>query len=580
MKKMLLGMLVAVAMIFAASCGGVDPPVHQAEPGVQQEAAGTAPTPAVGEVPQPGRGIDYINWDEHVTFTWFMISTPSNDFFTSYNDEPVANYLMYRFNVTFDFQQAVVGTEADALALMMGSGNFTDAIHLGPFAGNVPQLYEDGIIVDIAQWLDYMPNFRRLLEDPDVARRAMDDNGRILMLPSITDEPGYAFAGLVYRHDILETMTGGNVQFPSGNEMPTTIADWEYMLPLFLEFFQMAGFADFAPLILPAGGVFHFGPLMNSFGAYHEFFVRDGVVYAGIMQPEFFDYVYTMRRWFENGWIHQDFATRVGDMFFMPNPPLVFGGAAGAFYGMIMHLGDRLSMPDFGMYVEIRPMPSPMAEGITHRDMLRRRADEFGESPRHTAVSTSNPDIGRFLAVIDHMYSWEQAPMKAFGLRGDQIPPGFDILDRMGMPEGSQITDATGNPAPHPNLSIAGGTITDSSINGIRLPGVMAHSLSNAMRDAETVAAHAAWTAQDAVSEIRMLPLQLSPTVAETAILTSNDAHISDLRDQMLIRFIMGTEPLNEATWNEFLNQLRAFGIEESRDIWQAAYDRFLVRGQ
>ena len=39
--------------------------------------------------------------------------------------------------------------------------------------------------------------------------------------------------GLVYRADILDVMTGGNPQFPSGNSEPTTIEDWEYMLPLF-----------------------------------------------------------------------------------------------------------------------------------------------------------------------------------------------------------------------------------------------------------------------------------------------------------------------------------------------------------
>ena len=573
MKKLYLFICLLVIMALLAACGGgtddTDDDTTAQDAGQTQQ---TTPPPT---------GDDGIDWGEHVTFTWFINNTPANDYFTSYNDEPVANYLMHRFNVTFDFQNPPVGTEADALALMFGSGRFTDAINLSVYTGNVAQLYDDNIIVDIAQWLDYMPNFRHLLEtNPAFSRAAYDDLGRILMLPNISDEPQYPFSGLMYRHDILETMTDGNVQFPSGNDAPTTIEDWEYMLPMFLEYFQNAGFADFAPLILPPNGIIHFGQLMNSFGAHYDFYVRDGIVYSGILEPAFYDYISTMRTWFENGWIHQDFAARVGDMFFMPNPPLVFGGVAGAWNGMIMHLGDRMSMPEFGMEFDVRPIASPMGEGITHRDMLRSRPDEFGMAPRSNAVSTSNPDIGRFLAALDHLYSEEGALLKAFGLRADQIPPGYTMMDTMGMSEGTYWFDESGNLVIHPNLDIAGGHITFSAVNGTRFNGRIAESHINALRDEETVRAHAAWTAQCDVSEVFLLPNQLTPTVAEAAILTANAAQFADLRDQMLVRFIVGTDPLNEATWNEFLDQLRAFGIEENRDIWQAAYDRFLVRGQ
>jgi len=516
--------------------------------------------------------------DEHITYTWWMIAH-NNDFYTDYSYNPVNRYLEHRFNVSFQFEQPVAGTESDSLALMMGTGSFTDAMHMAVYTGSVPQLYYDGIIVDIAQWLSYMPNLSAMLEDPNIARGVFDDQGRILTLPTINNDRVYPWSGLMYRHDILEMMTGDNVQFPSGNEAPTTIADWEYMLPLFQAFFEMAGFADSAPLVLPANGILHFGELMNSFGAYHLFYIREGTVYAGILEPAMFKYVSTMRDWFERGWIHQDFASRTTDMFFMPNPPLVFGGAAGAWFGMRMHLGDRMSMPEFGMYFDVRPMQSPIAPGITHRDMLRRSEGGFGQGLGN-AVYTGNPDIGRFLTAMDILYSEEGGRLRTLGLRADQIAPHDTIMAMVGMTEGSYWFDDNGNVVLHPYFDEVGGDIALDTISGIRFPGIQAISYVNQVRAEEMIIAQDAWSAQDSYTITHPLPDELSLTIDESTILSTNNLHITDHVNQMVTMFIMGTTPLNEATWEEFLSQLRAFGIEENRDIWQAAYDRYMARGQ
>jgi len=587
MKKIILCLcLMAMAGLFAACDGGSAEPADTGNGQTEQTQQESANAEVGSEQATPrgeqtvSAGPDDINWDEHITFTWLMTGTPPNDYYTSYSDNPVVNYLEHRFNVTFDIQQAPVGTEADALALMMGSGRFTDVMDLGAFTGSIPQLYYDDIIIDISRWLDYMPNLRNLLDtDPELVRAAYDDDGRILMLPIVQDESGYSFTGLLYRHDILETMTSGNVQFPSGYDAPTTLADWEYMLPLMLEYFESAGFADFAPLIIPPQGVIHFGALMNTFGAFHQFYSRNGVVYAGIMEPEFYDFVITMRDWFEFGWIHQDFASRTGDMFFMPNPPLVFGGAAGVFHGMIMHMGDRMSMPELDMNFDVRPMSSPRAPGIAHQDMIRNPGGRFGMA-LSSAVYAGNHDIGRFLSIIDLLYSEYGGKLRAVGLTAEQIPPGHTIMDRMGMSEGAYWFDESGNVVFHPNITLVGGHIGIDAVNAIRLPGLYAESILNAVRDDETVRAQSLWGIQDNITEVHPLPNQLSPTVEESAILSTNDARINDHRDQMLTMFIMGTAPLTEATWEEFTNQLIAFGIEENREIWQAAYNRYLVRGR
>ena len=90
------------------------------------------------------------------------------------------------------------------------------------------------------------------------------------------------WGGMVYRRDILDTMTGGYVAFPSGNDEPSTVADWEYMLPLMKAYFEAAGFKDYAPLILPSAGYFTTGEMENGFGASGDFYVVNGEVKYGL----------------------------------------------------------------------------------------------------------------------------------------------------------------------------------------------------------------------------------------------------------------------------------------------------------
>jgi putative aldouronate transport system substrate-binding protein len=579
MKKINLLVCLLLILSLLAACGNASE-----EPNEQPQGGnGSAQTPASPGTPSEETGPDSINWDEHVTFTWWLNATFPNDYYTSYSDNPVVSYLQNRFNVTFNFEQPVAGTEADSLALMMGTGRYTDAIALAAFTGSLGELYDDGVIINIAEWLDYMPNLKHALETrPEIAQGTYDDEGRILSLPAYYQNIDHGrWTGLLYRHDILETMTGGNVQFPSGNDMPITIADWEYMLPLIKAYFEAAGFADYAPLIIPANGLFWYGELMNSFGATHHYYVRDDVIHSGLLEPGLYEYVKKMRDWFEAGWIHRDFASRTEDMFFMPNPPLVFGGMAGIFTGMVgVHMGDRLSMPDFGLHVDIRPIPSPLAEGISYRDFLY--GGEMGYFTMfNSAVYTGNPDIGRFLNIIDYLYSEEGGHLRTLGPLANQIPPGYTVLERMGMPDGTHWYDSNGNIVFHPNLDIVGGHIIQSVINGDRIPGMDIPALYDSIEDSEEEAlAQRTWGAHLEVTEVHPLPNMLTPTAEEAATLATNDARINDYRDQMLSMFIMGTTPLTEESWSEFLNQLRSFGIEENVAIWQTVYDRYLARGR
>ena len=270
------------------------------------------------------------------------------------------------------------------------------------FTGSLQQLYDDGVIIDIAQYLHYMPNFSAILEAyPEARRYFFDEYGRMLRLSPIRGGDELAWGGLAYRHDILEIMTGGNIHFPSGNDTPTTIEDWEFMLPLFQAFFEMTGFPESAPFIIPFNGYFPMGDFGSGFGFPGFRYYVDtttGVVNNGMFSPGLFDYLQTMNRWFEAGWIDRDFATRVGDMFFLPATHLTFGGAAGIFYALGGFLGDTMSLPEHGLYIDLRPMRTPLAEGMTMDRVLNRNPSRFEEGFGYVVTSQAQ-NIPRLLSI-------------------------------------------------------------------------------------------------------------------------------------------------------------------------------------
>ena len=50
---------------------------------------------------------------------------------------------------------------------------------------------------------------------------------------------------------------------------------------------------------------------------------------------------------------------------------------------------------------------------------------------------------------------------------------------------------------------------------------------------------------------------------------------INDYVSSMAVKFIVGNVDLNEDTWAEYKDQLKAYGVEDNIAIYQTAYDRY-----
>ena len=68
----------------------------------------------------------------------------------------------------------------------------------------------------------------------------------------------------------------------------------------------------------------------------------------------------------------------------------------------------------------------------------------------------------------------------------------------------------------------------------------------------------------------------VSLTSEESLEMATMTSLINDYRNEHVLKFIMGQEPLEN--YPQFVNELKSLGVERVIEIYQAAYERYLSR--
>jgi hypothetical protein len=278
-----------------------------------------------------------------------------------------------------------------------------------------------------------------------------------------------------------------------------------------------------------------------------------------------------MREWYEKGYIYKDFASRVNDMFFMPNTALTYGGNTGVWYGFVGQLGDKMSKPEYGLFFDMRPIPSPLstADGITEVPNIQRNLYEGGVS---YAFTTACKNIPKLLSIFDYFYSKEGIELRN-GLTKETGAAENPIYIAAGLQDGLYWYE-DGKRVKNPVVD----TVKDgNAFYGNRLPGVTRPVNPNP----DSIAAQPVWDPYPNAKLTKLPGLGgggASRTVEEDKVYAPNNVAITDYLNSTIPKFIMGTQPLNDQAWAEFKATLRSLGAEENLRIQQAAYERWLKR--
>lgn len=337
---------------------------------------------------------------------------------------------------------------------------------------------------------------------------------------------------------------------------------------------------DYACLILPAQGCFPINgaPFTGGFGiAALVNYVENGEVKWGTVTENFYNYLVKMHEWYEKGYIYQDFASRTQDAFYLPNTALTYGGAAGIWYGLDSQLGDEMSMPEYGLEMEVRALTNPLdaEHGITADQASFVLDTGRGGSYEAFSVTTacSEEKLIRYLQAMDYMYTEEGGLVKTFGLTPEQAN-GDPIYKAMGI-EGTYSMNDDGT------LSFdygwGGGQLEheDAGI-GLRFPGIyrtdltQQYFMSDRKKEAEAV-----WTKY---GRNMVYPFSITPSADQNDIASDIFSDLYGYITTEVPQFIIGTKELNEQTYQEFVDQQYAYGLEEYLEIYQSLYDDFLEK--
>ena len=423
---------------------------------------------------------------ETVKYGIWLTNGEDTSYYETYDKNPGIEYVLNKTwgpdnkKVALDFIVPVAGTQVESFNTLLSTGDYPDMMSSTMYNGSFVDLYEQGIILDLTDYVDkYMPNYKAFLAaNPDVAAQAshvVNGEKKILLLNNFRDAVGYNWGGYMYRRDWIVkygtnpkngskfsgsytgTLADGsvdknswedNVVFPSGGADPVYISDWEWMFEIFARAIADLGITDGYVTTLSYAGYTGTGDLVCGFGGggagwYQN---KDGQIVFGGDSEDFRVYLQAMNTWWKNGWIDKAFTEHSNDMFFRIDDAKVRSGKIGLWYGVQNQLMGNLDSGDgftagmvaFGARQPINDRYGSAAQQNVEPYTMYQQGRDGGSWMITDKAIADGKDILPLLTLLDYMYTEEGSKLGTFGLTKEQYDvTKNELYTRLGMSEGS-----------------------------------------------------------------------------------------------------------------------------------------------
>ena len=487
-----------------------------------------------GEISYP------IDTDETIRY-WVALPSALSTSVRNFGETEYAKELMKRTGVNIEYLHPSSGDETQALNLLIASDDLPDIIETNWLSQNPAAMIQKKVIVALNDYTDYMINLCKYLdENPDVDKQVKTDDGEYYAFPFIRNgEKLLATSGFMARSDWMEEL---NI------EMPETIEDWENML-------KVLKTKCTAPLGVHMNTLTF---LCGGFGISGSYYVDNGTVKNGLLEQGYKEFLTTMKRWYDNGYIDKNAAMLDAKQIqsnILNSYSAIDFGAGGSLMGIYLNAKD-----DSGEEFGLTALPYPSAEKGVKAEFGNK---QFKYSPINGAAITtkaSNPELCARL--LDYAYSEEGSMFNNFGIEG----VSYEMKD--GVPTYTELI--TNNP--------------DGLAMGQALPMyAKAAGEGPFIQDERYIVQYYQNPAQKAALDIwgdnnhenHMLP-QITLTKEESSEFARLNNAIETYSSEMLIKFIVGNEALDN--YDAYIEQLKSMGIERCIEIEQNALDRFNAR--
>jgi putative aldouronate transport system substrate-binding protein len=538
MKKQILVILLVLFAAFALFAGG------QQGSGAAGGAATT--TTPVGSYP--------LKTDVTLSY-WLDLNVNVTAHYSNLGETPYAKGLEERTGVKINYLHPPTGTNAarEQLNLMIADGtNLPDLLEynwLTTYPGGPEKAFDDGVIIRLNEIIDkYCPNLKAYLKaHPEYDRMIKTDNGNYYAFPFIRGaEKLWYSQGLAIRKDWLDEL---------GLQPPSTIDEWHTVLTAFKTRKNAA-----APFTLVYSGQ-NQRFFVESFGILRNFYIdaRDNKVHYGTIDPKFREYLTTMSQWYKEGLLDPDFAT-------MQTSQVQQKMTAGTAGSTVANVGSgigtwtpaaRQTNPKY----ELLPLGPP--ERVKGEKVLYTNPN-MPYAGQGVGISGSCKNIEIAARFLDWCYSGAGSLYNNFGIEGESYtmrngkPIYTDAI--MKNPQGWSVGQAM---SAYQRAISAGPFVQDEGYveQYFALP--------------EQQLALTAFAVPGAINY--SLP-PLSPTQEESREIATIMNEINTYTDEMVVRFILGTETLNDASWNNFVNTIRRMNIDRAVAVYNTALTRYNSR--
>jgi putative aldouronate transport system substrate-binding protein len=442
----------------------------------------------------------------------------------------------------------------DNLTVMLATGDLPDMIEFDwakGFPGGPEKAIKDGYILKLNDLLAKdAPNLMKYLkEHPDVDKMVKTDNGSYYEFPFIRgDDYLKVFQGPIIRKDWLDEL---------GLPVPQTIDDWYTTLKAFKEKKGAAAAISFSGHPRPLND-FGNGAFVGAFGVTKDFYLDNGAVKFGPMEPGYKDFLETFHKWYAEGLIDKNIATvdtKALDANFS-------NGATGATVG---NAGGGI-----GRWQPIVQAKDPKAVLIGAPYPVLKKGDiaPFGQKDfafsygGAVAVSAKSKNAELAVKMLDYGYSDAGHMYFNFGTEGTsyKMENGYPKYTDLLMKNPDKLA-----PSQAMALYIRGNS-NGPFVQDKRY--IEQYLALQTQRDAVTT-----WQKTD-VDKHQIPPTTPTPEESSEYAKIMND--VNTLVDEMTLKIILGAEPVS--SFDTYVTKMKSLKIDRAIEIQKAALDRYNKR--
>ncbi len=413
-KKRVLALLLGLtAAASLTACGGTEDTSSinsqassQNESSVQSEGEEATETDAIT-----------FPLEETQTFVFAGVCGADNE---HPEDTLYAQKLLENYNVQIEYLS--LGSDQESalqkLNVLLGTNDAPDAI-MGALAMNetfLAMYAQEGYLMPLNDYLtnpDIMPVFneRVIANNPDLLKGISLPDGNIYSLPYINQVPGtYLESPIWINQTWLDNL---------GLEVPTTLEELEAVMEAFAT--QDANgngdTTDEIPLIACVGsGSEHLEAWLSLWGiatkdgTYENYvYLKDGEVIFVPTTEEYKDYIKTMQKWYENGWLWSEYFTGSSETF-----KAIQNDTSAAKYGILTAKNPVGPFAD--QYVAIVP---PTVEGYTPSCYVNPAFMSGSKGQFEVTSNCENPEL--LMAFIDKFYLMENTLEAYNGIANEEL---------------------------------------------------------------------------------------------------------------------------------------------------------------